>query len=135
MQVCPYDYRAYTIAFLGAILPHNDSVNDRSRGSKLCNAEATTRQLWRKHLGAEAPFSKAGAMFRGLPPQGRLFPLDSAFQESLMTGTASALDLTRMKYSPQNDLKADSHTYTLHVLATRSDLEQNLTRKQKTSLK
>ena len=135
MQVCPYAYKSYTTALLGAVLPHDDSVNDRSPGSRLCSAEATTRQLWRKHLGAEASFSKAGAMFRGLPPQGRLFPLESAFQESLMTGTAAALDLTRIKYSPQNDLKADSHSYTLHVLATRSDLAQNLIRKQKTSLK
>ena len=135
MKVCPYDYKDYTTALLGAILPHDDSVNDRSPGSRLCNAETTTRHLWRKHLGTEASFSKPGAMFRGLPPQGRLFPVESAFQESLMTGTASAVDLTRIRYSPQKSLKAHSHTYTLHVMATRTDLTQNLRRKQKTSLK
>ena len=135
MQVCPYDYKAYTTALLGAILPHDDSVNDRSPGSRLCNAEATTRLLWSKHLGTEASFSKAGAMYRGLPPQGRLFPVESAFQESLMTGMASSVDLTRISYTPQKSLKADSHSYTLHVMATRADLSQNLRRKQKTSLK
>ena len=133
--MCPYDYRAYTIAFLGAILPHDDSVNDRSRGSKLCNAEATTRQLWRKHLGTAASFSKPGAMFRGLPPQGRLLSLDTAFQDSLMIGSTSSVDLTRIKYSPQKSLKGNSHNYTLHVMATRTDLARNLRRTQKTSLK
>ena len=135
MQACPYDYKAYTTALLGAILPHDDSVNERSPGSRLCNAEATTRQLWSKHLGTGASFSKPGAMFRGLPPQGRLFHIEPAFQESVMSGTASSVDLTRISYSSQKSLKADSHSYTLHVMATRSDLAQNLRRKQKTSLK
>ena len=134
MQACPYDHKAYTTSLLGAILPHDDSVNDRSPGSRLCDAEAATRCLWKKHLGPEASFSKPGAMFRGLPPQGRLFHIKPLLQDSVLTATVCLLDLTGMRYSSEKGLKPDSHAYALRVFATRKDLAQNLKREQKMSL-
>ena len=34
------------LAILGFVLKHDDSVNDRSDGSKLNNADENTRKLW-----------------------------------------------------------------------------------------
>ncbi len=33
--------------YLGFVLPHDDTVNDRSPGSRLCNAQDRTEQLWK----------------------------------------------------------------------------------------
>ena len=47
LQLCPEEYASDTIAALGDILPHDDSVNDRTSGSKLCNSESITKKLWK----------------------------------------------------------------------------------------
>ena len=46
MQVHPQEYQADLQAILGFVLKHDDSVNDRSDGSKLNNADENTRKLW-----------------------------------------------------------------------------------------
>ncbi len=54
-------------AVLGFVLPHDDSVNDRSEGSKLSNADDVTRELWHKAYGVS--FGRPGSMYRGAPPK------------------------------------------------------------------
>ncbi|XP_005098754.1 uncharacterized protein LOC101860571 [Aplysia californica] len=66
----PALYKDDTEAYLGSLLPHDDSVNDRTAGSKLCLSEAKTRNLWRKVFNEK--FSHFGAMFRGEPPHNKL---------------------------------------------------------------
>ena len=44
-QIQPILYRKETKKILGEILPHDDSVNDRTPGSKLTSSEDTTRKL------------------------------------------------------------------------------------------
>ena len=41
-------YEKDTVKILGKILPHDDSVNDRSEGSRLNNAYAETVKMWNK---------------------------------------------------------------------------------------
>ncbi len=51
-QVCPEEYARDTSAYLGGrVLPHDDTVNDRSPGSRLCNAQDRTEELWRGAAG------------------------------------------------------------------------------------
>ena len=44
----PYNYAKETGDILsGAVLPHDDSVNDRSPGSKLNNSQEVTQDIWK----------------------------------------------------------------------------------------
>ena len=45
-QVHPQDYQEDMKNILGFVLKHDDSVNDRSEGSKLNNADEMTRKMW-----------------------------------------------------------------------------------------
>ncbi len=60
-------YKRDMTAVLGFVLPHDDSVNDRSEGSKLSNADDVTRELWHKAYGVS--FGRPGSMYRGAPPK------------------------------------------------------------------
>lgn len=46
------------------MLPHDDSINDRSPEGNLAKVSADTVKLWNKY---ELPFYKAGTLFRGEP--------------------------------------------------------------------
>ena len=81
-QVHPHPYQRDTSAILGFVLKHDDSVNERSEGSKLNNADAETRSLWSNRFGV--PFARPGSMFRGNPPYGRLRKITSTFQKTLL---------------------------------------------------
>ena len=81
-QVHPHSYQRDTNSILGFVLKHDDSVNDRAEGSKLNNADETTRALWLKRFGV--PFARPGSMFRGNPPYGRLRKVTSTFQKTLL---------------------------------------------------
>ena len=50
LQLCPQEYIEDTTAILGDILPHDDSVNDRTYGSKLCTSEDLTKRLWKGNV-------------------------------------------------------------------------------------
>ena len=82
-QVHPIEYAKDTNMLLGMILPHDDSVNDRSEGSKLNNSYAMTVQFWKDAFGGEA-FQKSGAMFRGSPPGGMLADIPSKMDKELL---------------------------------------------------
>lgn len=70
-QVHPAAYKRDTETTLGKLFNHDDSVNDRSEGSKLNVSDKETRMLWREAFGTN--FSEFGAMYRGLPAKGRMF--------------------------------------------------------------
>ena len=69
-QAHPHLYKTETIAICGLYLNHDDSVNERSEGSKLVQSDLSTRTLWKETFNEE--FSTAGAMYRGDPPSGKL---------------------------------------------------------------
>jgi hypothetical protein len=70
-QVHPAAYKRDTEIILGKLFNHDDSVNDRSEGSKLVESDKETRMLWREAFGTN--FSEFGAMYRGVPAKGRMF--------------------------------------------------------------
>ena len=63
-QLHPVNYKQTTTKWLGKMLNHDDSVTDRSPGSKLSDSATKTREIW---LSAGMSFSKEGAMYRGHP--------------------------------------------------------------------
>ena len=81
-QVSTLHYTKDMNEILGYVLKHDDSVNDRSEGSKLNNADEVTRGLWRKTFNVSFP--RPGCMFRGNPPCGRLHPLTETYQMALL---------------------------------------------------
>ena len=95
MQVCPYAYKSYTTALLGAVLPHDDSVNDRSDGSKLNNAHEITVRLWKEAFGNS--FAKPGAMFRGDPPNGKLWPIKQEHLTQMTSFSRFNVRITRLE--------------------------------------
>lgn len=66
----PLSYKTVTELLLGTMLNHDDSVNDRSPGSRLNTSDAVTRHLWKTTFNEH--FSAYGAMYRGNPPTGKL---------------------------------------------------------------
>ena len=89
------EYEVETKRLIGLHLPHDDSVNDRNPGSKLCNSEEQTRKLWK--LTFDMNFSRNGAMFRGDPPNGKLWELSKEFQKSLLNGAKYVIDINGHK--------------------------------------
>ena len=92
-QVHPLIYKKDTTKFLGKVLNHDDSVNDRQPGSKLSTSYETSRQKW-KEAGQE--LALRGAMFRGEPP------ISTSIQAELVdyTGLAAleyTVKLTRLE--------------------------------------
>ncbi|XP_064099104.1 uncharacterized protein LOC135210199 isoform X2 [Macrobrachium nipponense] len=72
-QVHPLIYKKDTESLLNQLLPHDDSVNDRSTGSRLLVSDGITRSLWVSSYGTT--FRREGAMFRGDPPTKYIGPL------------------------------------------------------------
>jgi len=50
----------------GRVVPHDDSVNDRSEGSQLTTCSADTRKAWMGLYGT--PWARPGGMWCGDPP-------------------------------------------------------------------
>ena len=48
-QLHPVVYSGDTSRTLGRMFNHDDTVNDRTPGSKLSESDTRTRQLWREH--------------------------------------------------------------------------------------
>merc|ERR1719188_1633722 len=66
----PSHYAVDTSLLCGKVVPHDDSVNDRAEGSKLCRTWQQTQHAWKTEFG-DAPFT-AGGMFRGSPTEEEL---------------------------------------------------------------
>jgi hypothetical protein len=62
----PVEYRRDCLRVAGREVAHDDSVNDRSEGSKLTLSAAETRILWSSLY--HVPWARADGMWRGDPP-------------------------------------------------------------------
>ena len=94
-QVHPALYYHDMMNILGFVLKHDDSVNDRSEGSKLNTSDAITRNLWSLKFGV--PFARPGAMFRGNPPNGHLLQLTPTLQKSLLAPKEMDVELDSVR--------------------------------------
>lgn len=113
-QLNPLIYKIETTRLLGQLFNHDDSVNQRHEGSKLNTADKRTRFLWKQNY--DESFSKFGAMFRGNPPNGKLYTITQedgyvfctkrcVLSLDMLTLNVPSPDLNRSKHL---DLKASS---------------------------
>ena len=65
-QLNPIIYAENTIKYLTRILPHDDTVSDRSPDSSLTNSLMKTKEAWR--ISFNENFNFAGGMYRGDAP-------------------------------------------------------------------
>ena len=70
-QLYPLAYANETNNLLGFVFPHDDTVNDRTPGSKLCRSDQETRGLWTIIFNEN--FFFPGGMFRGEPTSSKHF--------------------------------------------------------------
>eukprot|EP00286_Rhodomonas_abbreviata_P029110 CAMPEP_0181294366 /NCGR_PEP_ID=MMETSP1101-20121128/3561_1 /TAXON_ID=46948 /ORGANISM="Rhodomonas abbreviata, Strain Caron Lab Isolate" /LENGTH=613 /DNA_ID=CAMNT_0023399017 /DNA_START=180 /DNA_END=2017 /DNA_ORIENTATION=+ len=63
----PQHYAADCDKFVGRLVNHDDSVNNRDKGSKLNVSTTSTRKLFESTYGCA--WEKAGGMYRGEPPE------------------------------------------------------------------
>lgn len=84
-QLNPVVYKEDMVRILNHLFNHDDTVTDRSEGSKLNFSDKMTRQCW-KDFYKEA-FFLCGAMYRGESPTGSLYKLtaDDAFSACTKT--------------------------------------------------
>lgn len=113
-QLHPLAYEKDTKHILGRTLNHDDSVNDRSEGSKLCRSDRVTRDLWRRFFREE--FAKSGAMFRGEPPADKLSLLADDSLTSLCTKVCR-IRITSVNFEPGETLLS---RWALHVSCPRT---------------
>lgn len=83
-QLHPTKYKQTTTKLLGRILKHDDSVTDRTAGSKLHDSAIKTRAIWKE---SDCSFDKAGAMYRGDPPDPKTAPQEQSVRASLAVST------------------------------------------------
>lgn len=63
----PAAYADDTRRIVGTVVTHDDSVNDRSEGSKLNVCSESTAQLWERQYGDR--WEREGCMYRGKTPE------------------------------------------------------------------
>ncbi|XP_078363452.1 uncharacterized protein LOC144647530 [Oculina patagonica] len=91
-QLHPTKYKQTTTKLLGRILKHDDSVTDRTAGSKLYDSAIKTREIWKE---ADCSFDKAGAMYRGDPPDPKTAPHEQPVRSPLETSTEYQVYITK----------------------------------------
>lgn len=72
-QLHPINYQKDTKKLFNRVFNHDDTVNDRSPNSKLSLSDIVTRNLWIKTYNET--FSMYGAMYRGEPPERKLYKI------------------------------------------------------------
>ncbi len=129
-QVHPVIYQRETTQVLGFVLKHDDSVNDRSAGSKLNNADEVTRRLWQNLF--KVPFARPGSMFRGNPPQSKLFPLTERFQRGLLAPKEMDVELNAVKMSSVPNICRDDKSSSSAIFTVQLETDTHgLTSKKK----
>ena len=132
-QVQPEFYASDTRSWLGHVLPHDDSVNDRTPGSKLCSSQEVTERLWRSTFGE--PFSRPGAMYRGQPPNGKLANLTRDYQKSLLTATVHTMAFDSITWDPSEAdkirkyLEKGAHMHLKMTFVTKEGWNKNYVKK------
>ena len=91
-QLNPLKYKIDTEEVLGEMLNHDDSVNDRSSGSRLNQADEVTRELWKKTFDEE--FSVCGGMYRGESPFRNQLKLHEFTVEQMKDTASKRADVT-----------------------------------------
>ncbi|XP_061192853.1 uncharacterized protein LOC133201068 [Saccostrea echinata] len=126
-QLHPINYAKVTKSLLGRILVHDDTVTDRSPGSKLSVSDKNTRRLWIETYHEH--FSKFGAMYRGDSPRGKLYHLTQHDIEN-MCGRRTLVtiqEISVMSSNANKDKKIKLKVIKSHVMSGKSTLIKRLT--------
>lgn len=115
-QLCPRMYAEDTRQLLGYVFPHDDSVNDRTPGSKLNTSGDQTRQLWKDTYDGEE-FFFPGAMYRGDKPDKPHFFPNNLFDYSLFFIKTGSINLAENRLICNRNLKHGEKTK-FHMLVT-----------------
>lgn len=103
-QLCPKSYAQETSQFLGHVFPHDDTVNDRTPGSRLNTCGDRTRQLWKEVFGED--FFFAGVMYRGERPHASIFAASNKnFDFSSLFVKAGSIFLVENRLVVDRDVK------------------------------
>lgn len=116
-QLHPLIYKKDTVAILGRMFNHDDSVNDRSADSKLVRSDVKTREMWKETFKEE--FALSGAMFRGDPPIGKLHKVTSDQIYAVSSKTAEVV-ISNIKLENFAE-KEESSKFTLKVALSSKD--------------
>jgi len=98
-QLHPLPYKQDTVAWLGRMFNHDDTLDDRSPGSPQQDAYGRTKQLWMEAY--QEQFALTGAMYRGVQPHGRLTDVNAGLGPPHATREKSvALRLVVLPFEP-----------------------------------
>jgi len=99
---------------IGYLFNHDDTVSDRTEGSKQHTADLKTREHWKTHFNEN--FTNFGSMYRGTPPGGILYPMTMEDKHQICTNkTDITIDKVYLKFYPVTNLKPEKMK--LRVLA------------------
>ena len=123
-QVSTLHYVKDTMNVLGMVLPHDDSVNERSKGSKLDTSSDETARLWQDTF--EVPFGRPGCMFRGEPPYLRLGLIKQPLVKSIINQIMMCVHVKSIKIHDKNGNYLPKEGYIRLYLARKSTKIQKL---------
>ena len=104
----PLSYKKDTETYLGRMLHHDDTTVDRSSGSRLANADARTKELWRETYHTH--FSSPGCMYRGVSPQGKLHQFNLEDYDKVMAKKCGfRISKIVVKCDKKKDMHFDAH--------------------------
>ena len=125
-QLSPFIYKKDMEKIIGHLFNHDDSVNDRSEGSKLNEADRRTRESWKSFYNET--YSLFGAMYRGTPPAGFLYKVNSNDSYTFCTkSTVISLEKLTLTLPP-----ADLNKYKKLQLSVSSAAGPKIVRKWQT---
>lgn len=82
-QLFPQYYSVDTTKILGKVLPHDDSINDRTPGGLLDRSGEKTKEIWKKTFNEE--FFFPGGMYRGKAPSPDIYSSNDSIGEGVIT--------------------------------------------------
>ncbi|ETN86510.1 hypothetical protein NECAME_05914 [Necator americanus] len=129
-QVHPHSYLRDCTAIFGSLLKHDDTVNDRTKGSKLLKGEALTKKLWATHF--EEPFWRRGCMFSLLEvkerPQRSSFPRirDARSVEHCLRRCTCSINSTKRYTRPEGTIKVSKNLLKTLLPPTNSKSAHNV---------
>ena len=88
-QLHPFIYHQDTVNLFGHLFPHDDTVTDRTPGSKLHTATKRSKILWKRTFNER--YSSFGSMYRGEGSRGKLYQVTKENIHQLGTKKTSVL--------------------------------------------
>jgi hypothetical protein len=112
-QTHPIEYGNDTRKYIGFLFPHDDSINDRTPGSQLCNGGKITSELWKSMFNEN--FFFPGGMFRGDKPNPTDFSTENYDFKYFFERTGKLM-LQQISLEPKVKGKSINNNYNVRIL-------------------